>query len=236
MNTQATGKWARRAVWGTLVAVMTIGCNPLTTIGFLLHKDDIRPAEYPMVAHKDAQGKDKDEVKLVILCDMPGNGTEQYVGSDRELAAIMAKRFPELLKENGSKIKLTVVSSSQVDKFTKGHRGWKTMPPREIGRSLGADYLMFVTLTGMQMYEPASANQIYRGRVEANVDVYDTTVKGNEPKFSYPYAHVYPKTGVRDAGSVPVSLFKKEFMTSLANTLILKHVEHKQSVGIASDD
>ena len=45
---------------GTLAVVLTIGCNPLTTIGFLTHKDR-KPAKYPARLEgraEEGQGRD----------------------------------------------------------------------------------------------------------------------------------------------------------------------------------
>jgi hypothetical protein len=54
----ATGKWAKRTVWATLVAVFAVGCNPLSTIAFLVHRDEKIPPAYPMPPKDDeATGK-----------------------------------------------------------------------------------------------------------------------------------------------------------------------------------
>ena len=57
-----TYRWARRAVWGTLAVVLTIGCNPLTTIAFLTHRDTPTPARCPLT-FKEGPKKDKEEAK-----------------------------------------------------------------------------------------------------------------------------------------------------------------------------
>ena len=43
MNRSRVGKWARRAVWGTLLAVTAIGCNPLNIAAFMFARDEMRP-------------------------------------------------------------------------------------------------------------------------------------------------------------------------------------------------
>jgi hypothetical protein len=225
-----TGKWAKRAVWLTLAAVLSFGCSPLTTIAFLLHKDDKAPAEYPL-RPKDKDAPKKETITVAILtCQQGSVGDPEFARVDQPLARELAKVLPEYSKS--TKQKIEVVAPSKVDQFKANNRNWRAMRASEIGKKLGADFVLDITLSAIVVYQPGSANQIYEGRAEVNVDVYDVNDATGEPTH-YVHPFLYPKAGFRDATSVPPSRFKMEYVSQLARELALKHVEHPPSTGIA---
>lgn len=225
-----TGKWAKRAVWLTLAAVLSFGCSPLTTIAFLLHKDDKLPAEYPLKS-KDKDAPKKEKVTVAILTMQHGNGGSlEFAQADRQLASELAKVLPEFAKP--TKQQIEVVPPSKVDQFKATNRNWRSMRASEIGKKLGADFVLDISLSNIVIYQPGSANQIYEGRAEVSVDVHDVTDTTGEP-MHYIHPFVYPKTGFRDATSVPLSSFRLQYVGQLARELALKHVEHPPSSGIA---
>jgi hypothetical protein len=85
------------------------------------------------------------------------------------------------------------------------------------------------------VYQPGSGNLVYEGRAEVSVDVYDATKPVGEPKHRYVHPYTYPKTGMIAASDVPLSKFKMMFLDKLAGELVLKHIDHKPSEGIAAD-
>lgn len=221
-------RWLRRAVWGTLAAVLTIGCNPLTTIAFLTHKDTKLPAEAPLT-FKEGPKKDKEVVVAVFVANAPGVSPE-FAGTEGALASEIAKKLPELAKEN--KQKLTVLPPKQVNKYKMEHPDWKLRHPTAWGKKLEADFVLDVHLDRMSLFQPGTQNNLYEGRADVSVDVYEVD-SGPEPKHTYVHAFAYPKTGVRDATSIPVSAFRRQFIENLAIELSFKHVDHKPSSGIA---
>lgn len=228
------GKWAKRSVWLTLAAVLTIGCNPLQTAAFIFHKDDKVPAQYP-IRPKDGPKKDHDEEITLLVLTTPGRGIPQeFAGVERELASILAKRLPEAAKEN--KDKLTVVSPTQLDKFKINNPSWRSLHPTEIGKKLGADYVLDVTVSNIGIYQQGSGREIYEGRAEIDVGLYDVAAGPGEPKHQYVHQHLYPKTGMIASSNLPLSQFKQRFLEKLAHDLIRKHIDYKQADFIASDE
>lgn len=229
----AIGRWAKRGVWLTLAAVLTIGCNPLQTVAFIFHKDDKLPAQYPL-RPKEGPKKDKDvEMKVLVLCGTSGTVPQEMVGLDRELPSILAKRFPEAAKEN--KETIAVVPPSQVDKFRLTNPTWKTMSPATIGKKLGADYVLDITLSNVGMYQPGTGREVYAGRAEVFVDVYDVAAGPGEPKDHYVHQLTCPKTAMMvAAGTIPPSRFKQMFVDQLALELMNYHLEHRAADEIAA--
>jgi hypothetical protein len=230
-----TYRWARRAVWGTLAVVFAFGCNPLTTIAFLTQKDVKVPATYPL-SYKEGPKKDKEEVVVALFVSQGTGQSLEFAGADGALATEIAKHLPEMAKEAKHEQKITVLPTAKVNKFKMQNPNWKLMHPAERGRQLGADFVMVIHLDRMSMYKQGSQQAFYEGRADVTVDVYDVEDGQVEAKYSYPHGFAYPKTGFRDAESVPVSAFRRGFLDTLAVELCRYHVEHKPSSGIAEGD
>jgi hypothetical protein len=146
----------------------------------------------------------------------------------------MAKKFPELAKENKEcKQKIRVVPSKDVNAFKMRNATWATWHPSKWGKQLGADYVLDIHLDKMRLYQPGMLDQLYEGRAEVSVDTYDVDAGLGEPKYNYVYPFAFPKTGYRDASAVPVGTFRKQFIETLALELCRQHVDHNASSGIA---
>ena len=203
-----TYRWARRAVWGTLAVVLTIGCNPLTTIAFLTHKDVKIPAEAPLAYKKDDE-KHKDKEKEIQVAVFVSQGTGQsfeFAGADSSLANEIAKKLPEMAKEN--KQNIVVIPPAQINRFKMSNPNWKMMHAAERGRRLGADFVLVVHLDKMSLFQPGCQNSFYEGRAEVTVDTYQVDEGQDQPKHTYTHPFAYPKTGFLDASSKPVSTFR----------------------------
>lgn len=229
------GVWARWAVYGTLLAVLAVGCNPLSLFAFMFAREDKRPAPHPLAFDKDGPKKDKDEVVVLLLAHQAATPSTGFVTADRELVDRLARTLPELAKENKDKRKVRVISSTQVDKFKMANPRWKDMSAGEIGQKLGADFVLDIYLDKMRLYQPNSANSIYEGRADVTVAIHEVKPEGGELKNEYALTCAYPRAGVsiRDASSVSESEFKKLFLDNLATEIARMHVDCKPSTGIA---
>ena len=234
MSGSKSGRWAKRGVWAAAVVVATVGCNPLTTIAFLTHRDDPVPAPYRF-RPKEGEKADRDkEIKVLVLCDHSAGMTFEFAGADRDLAALLAKRLPELAKEN--KDKVAVITPAELDKFKINNQGWRTMRPARIGKALGADYVLDVSVGNVNVYQPNSGRKIYEGRAEVEVDVYDVNAPAADgPLHHYTHPFVYPKTGMKVVEDVPLSRFRQEFLEKLALELSRKHIDYKPAALVGAD-
>jgi hypothetical protein len=239
MNQSKVGKWARRVVWAMLLAVPAIGCSPLSVIGFIFARPDKMPAEYPLTFDKDSPKKDKEEIVVALLPQLAPGTKAQFVTADRDLATKLSKALPEQFKDNKDKKKMRVISPTQVDKFKMANPQWKQMSAEEIGKKLGADFVLEIYLDKMRMYQPGSLDNIYEGHAEVSVTVYEVGYQESDYKGKYqepgryPLTFAFPKTGVRDASTMSASEFKKMFLENLTVEIIRQHVDSRPSSGIA---
>ncbi len=229
------GKWAYRAVWAGLFAVAAIGCNPLHIAGFIFARDEKLPAPYPLTFSKDGPKKDKDEIVVLVLPQQAPGTSREFVTADRELAERLAKLLPEMAKENKEKSarKMRVISPTQVDKFKVANPQWKQMAAGDIGKKLGADFVLEIWLDKMRLYQPNSQNSIYEGRAEVTVGIYEIGESGGELKDRYTHTFAFPRGIVRDASAISESEFKKQYLDALAFDVACKHVDNKASNSIA---
>jgi hypothetical protein len=216
-----------------LLAVPAIGCSPLNVIGFMFARDDKMPAPYPLTFDKEGPKKDKDEVVVLLLPQLAPGTSTQFVTADRDLASKLAKALPEQSKENKDKKKLRVISPAQVDKFKLANPRWKQMSAGEIGQKLGADFVLEIYMDKMRMYQPGSLNNIYEGRAEITVSIYEVGEEGGEFKDRYPLSFAFPKTGIRDSSAISPSEFKKLYLENLTAEIVRQHVDSRPSSGIA---
>jgi hypothetical protein len=226
MSQNRAGKWARRAVWITLAAVFTFGCNPLATFSFLTNPEPIKDAQYPL-EFKEGPKKGKDVVVAVFVTSAPGIGPV-FAGSEVKLASEIAKKLPEMAKEN--KQKIVVIEPSAVNQFKIKNPTWKQgMHPSTWGKKLNADFVLDIQLEKMSLYQPGSLNTIYEGQADVNVDVYDVDAGPGEAKYNYVHVFKYPSTGVLDASTIPVTRFKQDYLERLAAEICRKHIRHKEA-------
>jgi hypothetical protein len=223
-----TGKWARRAVWGTLAVVLTIGCNPLATIAFLTHRDTPISAKHPFFP-KDAPKRDREDTIVAVFVSQGTGQSFEFAGAESIVTSELAKKMPELAKEN--KKKLVVVPPAHVNKFKMNNPRWKDEHPIVWGKKLGADYVLDIHLTQMNMYQPGSGNALYQGRAEVAVQMYDVEAGGEPENYVHPFA--FPTTGFRDATEIPLGAFKKAFLERLAIEIGQYHLDYKPDSGIA---
>ena len=102
----AMNKWAKRSVWLVLAAVLTIGCNPLQTLGFIFRDDPKVQPKFPL-RPKEGPKKEKDaEISVLILCMQRQGLPIEFGGSDRELASDIANILPEMARMNKEKVRL----------------------------------------------------------------------------------------------------------------------------------
>lgn len=228
----ATGKWAKRGVWLTLAAVLAIGCNPITLPFVLLRTEAKIPAQYPL-RPKEGPKRDKDEeIKILVIANMaPGSVSVEFAGIERELASAIAKTLPEVGKEN--KETYSVIPPSQFDTFKMQNPNWRTMRAGMIGKRLGADYVIEMTVSGLQMYQPGTQNNIYEGKAQVGVDVTDTAASAGATTTPYVVSFAYPGFA-RPADTMPPAQFKLEFVQKLAQEIVFRHIDHKAAEGIAA--
>ncbi len=196
------------------LVVGSLGCNPASLGYFLFRGDQKAPAE----AKAFEPVKDKREVTVAILVNAPA-GTLEFAGLDRDIVAATSRTFGEMSRDKKPAIK--VIEPSRLDRFKAQNAGWRSMSAADIGKELGADYAMEMTITGFDLYEKGTGRLMYMGRATADVVVYETA-DGKEHSRYFVEAPIES----RPADGTPAAQYKATLIQRLALRLAWKHIPH----------
>jgi hypothetical protein len=207
-----------------LVAAASAGCDPWTTAYFLLPemKD---PAELRRLASDDK----KKEVRVAILSHTELETRPELIQADRQLAEYLAKQLRERCAEN--KEKVNVVPLRRVEEYKSSHPHWRD--PLEVGRELKVDYVIYLEINSLSLYEKGSPNMLYRGRANISVSLVDVNHPDDVPEQKE-YTDTYPSDA---QGPIDASLdtnpmqFRAAFLTYVAKRLSWNFTGHRKREG-----
>lgn len=213
-------KSAKVAVWVGFVVMLGVGCNPISTAYFLFRGDSKVKPEYALVP-KDG----KKEVTVAILVAAQ-NPPMEFAAVDRELSVAIGRRLHDQTKDGKCPIK--AVEMAKLDRLKAANPEWRSLSATEIGKQLGADYVLDLTLASIGLYEPGSGKLMYQGRATIEATVYDVAA-GQEN------AHYFanPVMDSRPSDSMLMAQYKTMLLSRLADEVTWKHVAHANDQQIA---
>jgi hypothetical protein len=209
------------------MAGLVTGCNPFLFPAFLFGPEPREEARLKKLASSDK----KKEVKVVILPFLSGLGTPQeFIGADYLLSDLLARQLKKLVEFNEEKVK--IVSPQKVEEFKNTHASWrKEVDLQEIGRHFKADYVIYLEIGSLSLYEKGSANQLYRGRANVKVQVVDVNDAEDAP-IPREYSYVYPsdaRGGVAVDIDTSPSVFREQFLNHVAKQIAWLFSAHPTS-------
>lgn len=207
-----------------VAAVVGTGCQPLLLPYFLI--PGLEPKNPPeIVSLVDEKGK---EVKVVILASAPVETGTEFVRVDRELSNIVARDLQNYFKENKEKVQ--IVSPRKVEKFKDDHPDWQAQGLAELGKEFGADWVIYLEIQQVSLYERNSARLMYRGNIGVDVAVVDTR-KPDEGAITRHVGDTYP-TGSKGPVLVDernLADFRQGFLEHVGKRLAWCFVPHPNS-------
>jgi hypothetical protein len=211
----------------TLAALGT-GCNVLSLPFFIFGPEPKIEAKMQKLA-RDDKDKDKDkEVKVAILAYSPLEVRPEFVRVDRDLSLALANSLKKGFEYNKELVK--VISPRKVEDYKQSHPEWRLEDLDKIGQDLGVDYVIYLEIKSISIYERGSYNQLYRGQAEIDVSLAEVKPKdegfGNKTEH---YVCTYP-TDARgavpnDPGSNPL-VFRDSFYRYMAEQLSWYFTSH----------
>jgi hypothetical protein len=214
---QRSKAWQKWAVLTGLLALTGMGCSA-STLGFLF-RDDKRPPEIPLPAK---EGKKQVTVAILANASPTLSADPAFAGVERELAALLGQRLAEETKDDRRPIQ--VIEPSKVEHFkATSAQDWRVMDPAAVGKKLGADYVLDLTLESMSIYQPEYGREFYQGRATGQVTVYDTDKPGQ--KFQdYPLLSMGEQ---RSTAAVTPAGYRKFFIEKVAREIAHRHIPHE---------
>jgi hypothetical protein len=199
----------------------TFGCNPLTFPFFLGPESSIPPQLKKLASDDKTQ-----QVTAVVLTYSGLETRPEFLRADRDLGNLIVKQLRESFKDNGENVKL--VPPSKVEEFKNTHPTWHTMELAEIGKHFDADYVIYLEIGHLSLYEPGSANSLYRGRADLTVNLVDVNQPDEAPdtkelNITYPTESGGMAIPAEDKSP---QLFKAEFYKRLATQVAWQFTAH----------
>jgi hypothetical protein len=204
-----------------LLTAFVTGCNLMALPFFLLPgMEPKHEARCKLVPHDDRK-----EVRVLIL---PSSGLQtrpEFTRLDRELGRLLYMQLGEGFKKN--KEKVTIVAMSQVEKYKDDHPSWSSLSPEEIGKDFHVDYVIDLEINAVTLYEPGSANTLFRGHAEISLNVVDVQKASEGPVYREEYTIDYPRArGPIPASESNVSQFRQRFLSTIARELSWRFTAH----------
>jgi hypothetical protein len=191
-------------------AALSAGCQA-STMAYFLFPEAKHEAEMKKLASDDHS-----EVRVAILTYYPDLETRpELIQADRSLADALAVKLRDLCEANHENV--TIVSPHKVEEFKSNHPNWQQEPNlAEVGRQLKADYLIYIEISSLSMYEKGASQQLYHGQASLSVHLVDVH-RPEESPLPRQLSFVYPDA----RGPIPVEdmqpmEFRQKFLGFLA--------------------
>jgi hypothetical protein len=169
--------------------------------------------------------KKRDELKIMVLAYSAMEPSTEFVTVDRELQSSLSRQLLQLAKKNEEKV--AMISPGKVQEYKNAHPDWHTSRIEDIGRQFHADYVIYLEIESMTLFERGGFNQLYRGRAEIGITLVNLQKPDMDPIEKH-FSCEYPKT----RGPVPVDemnarQFYLSFMESVTKKLSWYFVPHE---------
>jgi hypothetical protein len=204
---KAIPRWCSFAVLAT-AAALCAGCQA-STLAYFLFPEAKHEAEMKKLAD------DKKEVRVLLLTYTTNQETQpEFIQADRQLTEILAQKLREMCEENNENV--TIVNPHKVEEFKSSHPNWQQEPNlTEIGRQFKADYVIYIEIGSLTMYEKQS-RILYHGQASLSVQLVDVH-KPEETPLPRQFSCIYPDA----KGPIPIDdmqpgEFRQQFLGYLA--------------------
>lgn len=222
-----TTRGRRRFLAGMFAgALACAGCD-LQTLAYFLSPEYKEPPELGAILNKDK--KKTNRVAILTYFNLLETRSE-VLQIDRELAGVLARQIKEQCEADEEKIDL--VSPRKVEEYKNTHTNWKQTDLPEIGRALKADYLIYIEINSVKLYDTGSL--MFRGRADLVVTLVDVNKPDDDPRTKDRIHYVYPT----DAhGGIPIDMdtnvgqFREKFVTFMAERLSWFFLPHRKRDG-----
>jgi hypothetical protein len=210
-----------------VAAMLAAGCN-LASMAYFLTTGFMEPKE-PAGDMKLA-ASDR-EIKVAVLA-YAGNKNSDFARIDADLSGLLVRRLQHYCKDN--KEKVTFVSPNKVEEYKSAHPSW-FLHPAAVGEHFNADKVVFLEIDSISLYEPGSANQLYRGRASISIKLFDRT-NPDDFRIDKAYTCEYPATrGPLATDDMPPRQFYLAFLEHMAKHLSWHFTAHPMSETVGCD-
>ena len=208
----------RRILLGLGILALGGACNPLMLPFYLTSPESKFPAEYKKLASDDK----KKEVRVAILTYMGVEPNPELLHADRDITRLLTKQLQDLCKHNQEKV--VVVNPFKIEEYKNSHPDWNRthVELTEIGKDLHVDFVIYLEVERLSLYQPDSNMMFFRGQANLDVKLVDVNNPDESPEKRV-FTFTYPSEGrggnVVVDSDTPPQLFREKFLKALTKQL-----------------
>jgi hypothetical protein len=216
--------WRRLRLAGLLVvaAALAAGCN-LSALPYFLSGAE---AKQPPILMKLASDDKKKEVKVAIFVYSGVSDRPEFMCLERELSGALTRYLKDGCKANEEKV--DIIPPGKVQDYKNTHPDWHAESLQELGKHFEADYVIYIEVMSMSLYEQGSAKQLYRGKAELAVTVVNMKTPDDDP-IEQPYRCEYPASRPIMADDQNARQFYTSFLNYVAEHIAWYFTAHPTS-------
>ncbi len=215
---EAPARLYRRRVTTLLLASLGLlaatGCQAMA-LPWLMWGDPptkLVPAEYPYLRDKS--------ICVVVWADMDTMFSYPHVQLE------LSEHVARAMQTHQASLKLT--PSRGVVDYQRREPDWDKQRPGRIGERFGAERVVMIELTEYSTRD-ADSPHLYRGRIGANVSVYQCEQPDADASFRTAVEAVYPKDSVGEWGSTDDSI-RRAAMEVFADDVAAKFFDRRVKI------
>jgi hypothetical protein len=176
----------RLAGWMVLAAALGMGCS-LSSLPYFLSAGDSREAPMLMGLTPPEKGK---PVRVAVMAYQGGVADSDLVTVERDLESQLSQQLFRDFKEN--KQAVSIVPTGKVQEFKNNNPGWKrSMDLKEIAQYFKVDYLIYLEVDSISLYQTGSARMLFQGRANITVSLLNARSPDESPSPKT-FACMYP--------------------------------------------
>lgn len=211
---------SRRWLWVGLcaLAVCNSGCNLLSLPFFIFGPEPKVEPELRLASD------DKDQkVRVAVIAWTDLQVSDQLSRVDRDLAVLVTKRLNDLCKYNEEKVR--AISSNVVERYKSEHLGGdQGLDLVRVGEDLKVDYVIYLEVTALTLYEKGSANQLYHGNADIKMSLVNVHKPDDPPEVRY-FNREYPTSPI-SAFDMNTMAFRQKFLDNVAERISWYFTSH----------
>ncbi len=194
--------------------LLLAGCQAMAVPWLMWGEPPTRlvPAEYPYLSGK--------RVCLVVWADM--DTTFSYPHVQLEVSEHVARAL------QANQASLTITPNRSVVDYQRSEPDWDKQRPGRIGEHFGAERVVMIELTEYSTRD-ADSPHLYRGRIGANLAVYQVEHPDADASFRTAVETLYPKDSVGEWGSTDDSI-RRAAMEVFADDVAAKFFDRKVKI------
>jgi hypothetical protein len=196
------------------LAAMAIGCGPSSlAVLFMPFVDD-------RIEPKCKLADPKKEITVVVASHFENLEVRPDVQpAAGELAETFANELRKRAQVNKEKIKVVPPLKARPH-LAKLKTPWDAEGLLSVGEKLGADYVIALNIQDMALIKPSTFNQLYQGKADIEVTVYDTHQPALESVIKKdPFRSEFPRSRPIDQSECSPLQFRQMFINRIARDL-----------------